>query len=83
MEGGLESPSMTYKSPPSPCFLDEKTPVHAKRDRKRWCDDDRLYEWDSQHGEIEVYNKRGKHLGSLDPAGKWIKEAVKGRTIDV
>lgn len=25
-----------------------------------------IYEWDSQHGSIEKYNKRGKHLGEFD-----------------
>ncbi len=35
------------------------------------------------HGEIEVYNRRGKHLGVLNPAGVMISEAIPGRTIDV
>ncbi|MGW2961624.1 colicin E3/pyocin S6 family cytotoxin [Streptomyces sp. NPDC001220] len=26
-----------------------------------------IYEWDSQHGAVEKYNKRGKHLGEFDP----------------
>ena len=35
-------------------------------------------------GEIEVYNKRGKHLGVVHAVtGEWIKDAVKGRAIDV
>jgi hypothetical protein len=38
---------------------------------------------DELHGEFEVYNARGKHLGVVDLEGKWIKEAVKGRKIDV
>jgi len=42
-----------------------------------------LFTWDSLHGEIEVFNKRGKHLGAMDPFGKFIKSAVKGRKIDV
>ncbi|WP_420715284.1 colicin E3/pyocin S6 family cytotoxin [Corallococcus sp. BB11-1] len=53
---------------------------------KRWrsLDGERLYTWDSLHGEIEVFNKRGRHLGALDAvSGKLIKEAVKGRVIDV
>jgi hypothetical protein len=44
---------------------------------------DRLYTWDSLHGEIEVYNRKGKHLGSLESkSGKTIKSAIKGRSID-
>ena len=27
----------------------------------------KIYEWDSQHGEIDKYSKRGKHEGVLDP----------------
>jgi putative cytotoxic protein len=53
---------------------------------KRWRSDDgrRLYTWDSLHGEIEVFNRRGRHLGALDPfTGKLVKEAVPGRRIDV
>jgi hypothetical protein len=42
-----------------------------------------LFTWDSLHGEIEVYNGRGKHLGVMDANGKVIKTAVEGRKIDV
>ena len=38
----------------------------------------------SLHGEIEVFNARGKHLGAMDPVtGEMIKSAVPGRAIDV
>ena len=52
---------------------------------RRWrsTNGKKLYEWDSLHGEIEVYNKRGKHLGVLDHLGNPIKNAVEGRTIDI
>ena len=37
--------------------------------RKRWKDKKgNIYEWDSQHGAVEKYNKRGKHQGEFDPA---------------
>jgi len=37
--------------------------------RSAWKDDKgNVYEWDSQHGELEKYNKRGKHQGSVDPS---------------
>ena len=43
-----------------------------------------MFEWDELHGEIEVYNKRGRHLGALDAVtGSLIKPAVRGRSIDV
>lgn len=58
-----------------PAFPDAKE-VKLKG-RKRWVDSKgRIYEWDYQHGEVEVYDKTGKkHLGSFDPkTGKKIKE---------
>jgi RHS repeat-associated protein len=37
-------------------------------------------EWDSQHGEVEVYNKRGKHQGAYNPnSGEKLKDAKAGR----
>lgn len=57
-----------------------------RQGRSRWRNPDasRLYEWDSLHGELEVYTMRGRHLGSVNPhTGALIKHAVKGRTIDV
>jgi hypothetical protein len=47
-------------------------------------DGERLYEWDYTHGDVEVYNSQGKHLGSADPeTGQMIKPPVPGRTIDL
>ncbi|GIQ71120.1 hypothetical protein XYCOK13_39440 [Xylanibacillus composti] len=43
-----------------------------------------FYEWDHTHNDIEVYNSKGKHLGSMDPiTGQIYKGPVKGRTIDI
>jgi len=40
----------------------------------------RSYKWDYTHNDIEVYNHRGEHLGSMDPvSGKMIKPPVAGR----
>jgi hypothetical protein len=40
--------------------------------------------WDGLHGEVEVYNRRGKHLGVADAiSGELIKPAINGRCIDV
>jgi len=45
---------------------------------------ERYYTWDALHGEIEVFNKRGKHIGVVDAvSGVLIKDAVEGRSIDV
>ena len=75
---------MAGKPIPKPCFLDDCEPVKAINNVKRWRDaNGRLYTWDALHGEIEMFDRRGKHLGVLDPNGEPIKEAVKGRTIDV
>ena len=70
---------------PKPSFLDECILLGAFHGGKRWRSQDgkRLFEWDSFHGEIEVYNKRGHHLGVLNPEGILIKEPKKGRKIDV
>lgn len=61
-------------------------PLGAIGGERRWRSPDgkRLYTWDALHGEIEVFNTRGRHLGVLHAlTGELIKEAVRGRTIDV
>jgi len=66
-------------------FLDSMDRVR-RRGQARWRDPngEYLYEWDPLHGEVEVYDRRGKHRGVADPVtGEIIKPAVKGRTIDV
>lgn len=42
-----------------------------------------FYTWDSWHGEWEKFSRRGEHVGALDENGVPIKEAVKGRHINV
>jgi hypothetical protein len=44
-----------------------KTPkMHGRR--ARWKDSGgKIYEWDYQHGAVEVYDSRGRHLGQFDP----------------
>jgi hypothetical protein len=71
---------------PSPCFLDGMEDLGAFNGEKRWRSPNRrrLYTWDSQHGEIEVFNRRGKHLGAADPTtGEFIKPARRDRRLDV
>ena len=72
--------------PPTHGFVMGLMRAKSMNHRRRWTSVDgrRIYEWDSQHGELEVYNKRGKHLGAIDPEnGAMIKQAVEGRTINV
>jgi hypothetical protein len=74
------------KTIPKPCFLDNCESIGAFSGERRWRshDGERIYTWDALHGEIEVFNKRGRHIAVLDkdgiPNGKG---AVKGRSIDV
>lgn len=36
--------------------------------RRRWKGPDgKIYEWDRQHGTVEVYDKKGRHRGEFDP----------------
>lgn len=42
------------------------------------------YEWDHTHNDIEVYDRKGNHLGSMEPTtGEIYKPAVPGRTIKI
>jgi hypothetical protein len=86
-EGASEDECSVAKKPrPSPCFLDQMVYLGFKNGQKLWRskNPDRYYTWDSLHGEIEVFTKKGRHLGALDAVtGKAIKKAVRGRKIDV
>lgn len=71
-------------SPPSffeDCFILSKRIEGKKTWKSR--DGKRLYQWDSQHGDVEIYSaKNGVHLGSADKiTGRTIKPAVKGRKL--
>lgn len=77
---------LTKKPIPPGSILESAESLGSFNGEKRWrsVDGTRLYAWDAFHGEVEVYNRRGHHLGSLDPmSGKLIKDAVRGRKIDV
>ena len=77
---------MVPKQIPKPSILDECKYIGVRSGQKRWrtLNGKRIYTWDSLHGEIEVFNNRGKHLGVVNPqTGLPIKPAVKGRKIDV
>jgi RHS repeat-associated protein len=73
-----------YTPPPKtlPGFPDAKR-LKPTGGRKRWrLPDGDIIEWDSQHGEVERYNPRGKHVGVWDKDGNQIKDPVPGRKID-
>ena len=76
---------MAGKPIPRPSFLDQCVLLGAFNGQKRWRSQDfkRIYTWDSFHGEIEVFNKRGKHLGVYNINGELIKLPINGRKIDV
>lgn len=76
---------MGGKLVPKPSILDSCTVVGINGGRKVYKDneEERFYTWDSLHGEIEVFNKQGIHIGVACPAtGVMIKPAVRGRRID-
>ena len=77
---------MTKKPIPRPSYLDNCEYLGFVHGARRWrsrCGR-RIYTWDAFHGEIEVFNGNGKHLGVLDAlSGEFIKDAVKGRKINV
>jgi hypothetical protein len=72
---------------PNDCFLRQGYRKEFKNGEQRWIDANTglIYTWDGEHGgEVEVFSKRGKHRGVAHPVtGEIIKEAVKGRSIDV
>ncbi len=74
---------MAYIHPPNPSFLNTLQKYRVSGNTQIYRLNDKYYTWDGLHGEIEVYNKRGFHIMVLDPNGKKIKDAVKGRKIDV
>lgn len=77
---------MTRKAIPHPSFLDGCEKFRTINGKPTWrCPDSgRFFQWDELHGEIEAYNRRGDHIGVLDPfTGEAMKGAVRGRTINV
>jgi hypothetical protein len=82
---------MTHRVPPTKLKgfpraskASPKTPRPGGGLRHRWIDDDgRILEWDYQHGTVEQYDKRGKHLGEFDPdTGSQLKPANRHRKIE-
>jgi len=86
------SGELKYHPAPSglPAFPDVKpAPMKTSvrgggKKRRRWKDlSGRIYEWDSQHGKVELYTKQGKHLGEYDPqTGEQTKPADPARRVE-
>lgn len=74
---------MPYIPKPKPCFLDDCDKDRIIGGRQTYKKKNRFYQWDELHGEIEVYNKLGCHIGALDANGNFKKKAEKGRKLDV
>ncbi|MFR2745759.1 MAG: colicin E3/pyocin S6 family cytotoxin [Roseburia hominis] len=75
---------MPYVAKPKPCYMDQFEFYKVIDGRKVYRGNGRLYSWDELHGEIEVFNKQGWHLGALDAkTGELIKQARKDRSIPV
>ena len=74
---------MPYIAKPRPCFLDGMEKYQVIHGRQVYKSEDKYYTWDEFHGEIEVFNKRGNHIMVLDAQGNYIKDAVRGRMINV
>ncbi|QKS82869.1 colicin E3/pyocin S6 family cytotoxin [Pseudomonas bijieensis] len=80
-----------YPAPLSlPAFPDAKSaPLKTAvrgggKKRRRWKDrSGKIYEWDSQHGAVELYTKQGKHLGEFNPeTGEQTKPADPSRRVE-
>lgn len=52
--------------------------------RQRWQDPHgRIYEWDYQHGTVEIYDARGRHQGEFDPhTGQTVGPRERGRRVE-
>lgn len=77
---------MVWSPIPENCFLRNLSQFY-KYGERRWISGDgkRIFTWDGEHGgEVEVFDKRGRHLGVMHPVSQTlIKPPVKGRSIDV
>ncbi len=77
---------MPYFSIPENSILEAYEYLGMRNGQRMWrsASKKRCYTWDGLHGEVEVFNKQGYHLGTMDPlTGEWIKDAIKGRRCDV
>ncbi|MFA6312779.1 MAG: colicin E3/pyocin S6 family cytotoxin [Sterolibacterium sp.] len=70
---------------PAHCFLHRCQHLKVIDDKKVWrnASGNQFYTWDALHGEVEVFNKRGRHLGVMNPEGEFVKPAIRGRQLNV
>lgn len=77
---------MIAKARPRPGFLDLFNKYKVVNGRQIWIDEsrERYFSWDALHGEVEAFDKTGRHIGAFDAVtGVKIKDAVRGRRINV
>jgi len=76
---------MNFTPIPEGCFIKLRERLRTIKGQRRWrsADGERIYTWDGLHGEVEVFNKRGRHIAVYDCDENLIKPAVKSRKIDV
>ncbi|PAU64874.1 colicin E3 [Pseudomonas sp. PIC25] len=78
-------PPKTFPAFPGLTKAKPKTSVQGGgKLRNRWKDQaGNIFEWDSQHGALEMYNKRGIHLGEFNPeTGEQTKPADGARRVE-
>jgi hypothetical protein len=71
---------------PANCFLKKLEKWRIIDGRQTWRDADgrRVFTWDDLHGEVESFDRRGRHVAVLHPVtGEMIKDAVHGRRLDI
>ncbi len=84
-EGNYHLPPILLPGFPEATETGRKTSVRGGgKLRKRWkIAKGIILEWDYQHGMVEMYNKRGKHLGEFNPeTGIKTKDADPKRSIE-
>lgn len=80
--GQRVTPPRTLPAFPDAVWERPKTPVRGGGGlRRRWVGPDgSIYEWDGQHGTVEMYDRKGRHRGEFDPdTGEATKPAKPGR----
>jgi hypothetical protein len=70
---------------PRPSYLDDCEYLGFVDGNRTWRSKSgkRLFTWDSFHGQIEVFDMRGRHIAVLSVNGDWREVPVNGRRIDV
>ena len=68
---------------PMLCPLIQMPKLHRPRLLRWKVSDGRILEWDYQHGAVEMYDKRGNHLGEFNAnTGEQTKPAKPTRKVE-